>query len=284
MVTQADTKRRRRKAPFPIHIYAVLFAISFIVVVPLLWMILSSLKADFQIISAPLSPIPEPFTIDAYQRLFTGPEPIVKWFWNSTVVAVAQTALILATASAAGYALARLDFWGKRLIFSAIVATLLVPPVILLIPHYVIIESFGWLDNLLAVIVPGAASAFGVFFLRQFFLGVPKEYEEAARMDGAGELRIFVQIVLPLAKPALATLAVLSFLGSWNEFLWPVYVLLSTENFTLQPGLSLLQSAYAVRYSLIMAGAVIASLPVLIIFFFAQRQIIDGVANAGVKG
>jgi multiple sugar transport system permease protein len=170
------------------------------------------------------------------------------------------------------------------LIFSAIIATLLVPPVILLIPHYVIIESFGWLDNLLAVIVPGAASAFGVFFLRQFFLGVPKEYEEAARMDGAGELRIFLQIVLPLAKPALATLAVLSFLGSWNEFLWPVYVLLSTENFTLQPGLSLLQSAYAVRYSLILAGAVIASLPVLIIFFFAQRQIIDGVANAGVKG
>ncbi|TFD23162.1 carbohydrate ABC transporter permease [Cryobacterium lyxosi] len=284
MATQVDTRRRRRMTSVPIHIYAVLFAISFIVVVPLLWMILSSLKADFQIISAPLSPLPEPFTIAAYQRLFTGPEPIAKWFWNSTVVAVAQTALILATASTAGYALARLEFWGKRLIFSAIIATLLVPPVILLIPHYVIIESFGWLDNLLAVIVPGAASAFGVFFLRQFFLGVPKEYEEAARMDGAGELRIFLQIVLPLAKPALATLAVLSFLGSWNEFLWPVYVLLSTENFTLQPGLSLLQSAYAVRYSLILAGAVIASLPVLIIFFFAQRQIIDGVANAGVKG
>ncbi|WP_256030821.1 carbohydrate ABC transporter permease [Leifsonia xyli] len=168
--------------------------------------------------------------------------------------------------------------------FGLIVAMLLVPPVIFLIPNYLIVQSLGWLDTIWAITVPGAASAFGVFFLRQFFIGLPMEIEEAARIDGAGDLRIFLRIVLPLARPVLATLAVLSFLSNWNDFLWPVYVLLSPENLTLHPGLSQLQGAYSTHFAIVLAGAVIASAPVLILFFFAQRQIVESVATSGIKG
>ena len=186
--------------------------------------------------------------------------------WNSFAAATVQTVLILVTASMGAYALARLDFPGKKVVFGAIIATLLVPPVVFLIPNYLIVQNLGWLDTILAITVPGAAGAFGIFFLRQFFLGLPPEIEEAARIDGAGDIRIFLQIVIPLARPALATLAVLSFLGNWNDFLWPVYVLLSPENLTLQPGLNQLQGAYSTHFAIVMAGAVIASVPVLILF------------------
>jgi len=140
------------------------------------------------------------------------------------------------------------------------------------------------LDTILAVLVPGAAGAFGVFFLRQFFLSLPKELEEAALIDGANRLQIFLLVILPLSKPPLATLAVLSFLVNWNDFLWPVYVLISPESQTLPPGLSTLQSAYNTNYPVIMAGGVVASIPVLIIFFIAQRYIIEGVSRSGLKG
>jgi multiple sugar transport system permease protein len=156
--------------------------------------------------------------------------------------------------------------------------------VILIIPNYLIVSELGWLNSLVAVIVPTAASAFGVFFMRQFFLSLPIELEEAALLDGANRFVIFTRVVLPLARPALATLALLAFLTNWNDFLWPVYVLFSPEMQTLPAGLSTLQSANAVRYDLLMAGAVIASVPVLIIFVFMQRFIIEGVARSGVKG
>jgi multiple sugar transport system permease protein len=159
-----------------------------------------------------------------------------------------------------------------------------VPPVVFLIPNYLIVQNLGWLDSILAITVPGAAGAFGIFFLRQFFVGLPVEIEEAARIDGASDLRIFLQIVLPLARPALATLAVLTFLNNWNDFLWPVYVLLSPDNMTLQPGLSMLQGAYRTHFGIVMAGAVVASVPVLVLFGIAQRQIVESVAGTGVKG
>ena len=202
----------------------------------------------------------------------------------SLAAASLQTVLILVTASAGAYALARLEFRGKKIIFGMIVATLLVPPVIFLIPNYLIVENLGWLDSIWAITIPGAAGAFGIFFLRQFFIALPVELEEAARIDGAGDFRIFWQIVLPLSRPALATLAVLSFLANWNDFLWPIYVLLSPENQTLQPGLADLQGAYSTHFGILMAGAVIASVPVLILFSAAQKQIVESVASSGVKG
>lgn len=276
---------RRRRLNLPVILnYVVLITLALAIVVPLLWMLLTSFKTDFDAINQPASPIPNPFVFDAYQTLSSGQQPILRWFLNSFIAATAQTLLVLATASAAAYALARLEFPGKRIVFGAIIATLLVPGVVLLIPNYLIVDSFGWLDTLLAIIVPGAATAFGVFFLRQFFISLPAEIEEAARVDGAGDFRIFWQVVLPLSRPALATLAVLTFLTNWNDFIWPVYVLLSPDNLTLQPGLSVLQGTYSTHFGIVMAGAVIASVPVLVLFTLAQKQIVESVASSGVKG
>jgi multiple sugar transport system permease protein len=265
-------------------LYAVLIVLALIVVLPLVWILLTSFKTDGDAIRNPYSALPNPFAFDAYATIANGQQPVFRWFLNSLAAAALQSAIILVTASLAAYALARLEFVGKRIVFGLIVATLLVPPVIFLIPNYLIVQNLGWLDSIWAITIPGAASAFGVFFLRQFFIGLPAEIEEAARIDGAGDLRIFLQIVIPLARPALATLAVLSFLANWNDFLWPVYVLLSPENLTLQPGLSQLQGAYSTHFAIVMAGAVVASVPVLILFFFAQKQIVESVATSGVKG
>lgn len=276
--------RRPKRSAATVLLYVILTFMALLIVVPLLWIVLTSFKTDFDAISSPLNPIPRPFTTDAYRTLASGQQPIFRWFLNSVAAAVLQTVLILVTASAGAYALARLEFRGKRIVFGAIVATLLVPPVIFLIPNYLIVQNLGWLDSIWAITIPGAAGAFGIFFLRQFFIGLPLEIEEAARMDGAGDFRIFWQIVLPLARPALATLAVLSFLNNWNDFLWPVYVLLSPENQTLQPGLAVLQGAYSTHFSIVMAGAIIASVPVLILFTIAQRQIVESVASSGIKG
>jgi multiple sugar transport system permease protein len=273
-----------RRVSRRVALYIALSIVTLAIILPLAWIFLTSFKTDFDAINSPASPIPDPFTLDAYATLSNGQQPMFRWFLNSVAAACLQTAIILVTASAGAYALARLEFRGKKLVFAAIIATLLVPPVIFLIPNYLIVQNFGWLDTIWAITIPGAASAFGIFFLRQFFLGLPGEIEEAARIDGAGDVRIFLQIVLPLSKPALATLAVLSFLANWNDFLWPIYVLLSPESLTLQPGLSVLQGAFSTHFGIVMAGAVIASVPVLILFTVAQRHIVDSVASAGIKG
>jgi multiple sugar transport system permease protein len=264
-------------------LYVVLIVLALLIALPLVWMLITSFKTDADAVRNPYS-LPAPFSLDAYGTLLGGQQPIFLWLWNSFAAAAVQTILVLVTASMGAYALARLDFPGKRVVFGLIVATLLVPPVVFLIPNYLIVQNLGWLDSILAITVPGAAGAFGIFFLRQFFVGLPVEIEEAARIDGAGDLRIFLQVVLPLARPALATLAVLTFLNNWNDFLWPVYVLLSPENMTLQPGLSMLQGAYRTHFAIVMAGAVVASVPVLVLFGFAQRQIVESVAGSAVKG
>ncbi len=283
-MTSVARANRRLRRPGRIALYVVLVLASLVIVVPVVWIVLTSFKTDFDAINTPASPWPHPFVTDAYRTLSSGQQPIFRWFLNSLAAASLQTALILTTASMGAYALARMEFRGKRVVFGAIVTTLLVPPVIFLIPTYLIVQNLGWLDTLWAVSVPGAAGAFGIFFLRQFFLGLPREIEEAARIDGAGDLRIFLRIVLPLSRPAIATLAVLSFLANWNDFLWPVYVLLSPDHLTLQPGLSVLQGAYSTHFGIVMAGAVIASIPVLVIFTLAQRQIVESVASSGIKG
>jgi multiple sugar transport system permease protein len=283
----ATTGRRRpsgRRTWSKIALYAVLVLGALIILLPLAWIVLTSFKTDSDAINNPASPFPNPFSTEAYQTLFTSNEPILRWFLNSVAAGVVQTLLILITASMGAYALARLDFPGKKLVFGAIVLTLFVPPVIFLIPNYLIVQNLGWLDTIWAITIPGAAGAFGIFFLRQFFVNLPAEIEEAARLDGAGDIRIFLQIILPLSRPALATLAVLSFLANWNDFLWPIYVLLSPENQTLQPGLAVLQGAYSTHFGIVMAGAVIASVPVMILFTLAQRHIVESVAASGLKG
>jgi multiple sugar transport system permease protein len=253
---------------------------------PLLLMIVTSFKTAREAAQSPPTIIPNEPTTQAYERILNSENtPVFQWFLNSLLAASLHAALVVATAALAAYALARMDFRGKGLVFGAIVATLFVPPVILVIPNFMIVgEWFGWLDNLTAIIVPTAASAFGVFFLRQFFLQLPKELEEAAFLDGANRWQVFFRVILPLSKPALATLGLLSFLTNWNDFLWPLYVLFSPENRTLQAGLATLQSANSVRWDLLMAGAMVASVPVLLLFMVAQRYVIEGVSRSGVKG
>lgn len=281
----SNDDRRRRTGRFTARtgLYITLVLLAAVIVLPLVWMLLTSFKTDADAIRNPYA-LPSPLSMDAYRTLASGQQPILLWLWNSFAAATIQTVLIVVTASLGAYALARMEFAGKKVVFGLIVSTLLVPPVVFLIPNYLIVQNLGWLDSIFAITVPGAAGAFGIFFLRQFFVGLPLEIEEAARIDGAGDLRIFLQVVLPLARPALATLAVLSFLNNWNDFLWPVYVLLSPERMTLQPGLSMLQGAYRTHFAIVMAGAVIASVPVLLLFAIAQRQIVDSVTGAAVKG
>jgi len=259
--------------------------LSILILAPLLWMLSTSFKSTNEVSRQDLTVVPSDPTSESYQRILDAPQtPVLRWFVNSLLAASLQTLLILLTASLAAYALARLEFRGRRVVTGVVLATLFIPPISLLVPNYVLVAKLGWLDSLTAVVVPGAAGAFGVFFLRQFFVSLPTELEEAALIDGANRFTIFRRIVLPLSKPALATLALLSFLTNWNDFLWPLYVLFSPERLTLQPGLSTLQSAYTTDYSTIMAGGVIASLPVLALFVVSQRFVIEGVSRSGLKG
>jgi multiple sugar transport system permease protein len=265
--------------------YGVLGVLTLLFISPLLYMLSTAFKTTGDAASPDPQWIPANPTTAAFEEILGNDgTPVERWLVNSLVAAGLQSLLIVATAALAGYALARMDFAGKRWIFAVIIGTLFIPPVILLIPNYLITSRIGWLDTLAAVIVPGAAGAFGVFFMRQFFLGLPRELEEAAAIDGAGRFRTFLTVVLPLSQPALVTLGMLSFLANWNDFLWPVYVLFSPESQTLPAGLATLQNANAVRYDLLMAGAVIASVPVLVLYAAAQRFVVEGVSRAGLKG
>jgi multiple sugar transport system permease protein len=266
--------------------YAGLVLLSLLFLSPLIWMALTAFKSEEESALAPPTFLPETWTTEAFDTIFasTAQTPVFRWFLNSVIAAFGMGLVVLVTAAPAAYALARMEFRGKRLVFAAIIATLFVPPIIFLAPNYEIVETLGLLDTLPAVIFPLAAGAFGVFFLRQFFLGLPRELEEAALLDGASRWQVFARIVLPLSKPALATLFVLSVLTNWNDFLWPLYVLLNPENLTLSPGLALLQMSNAVDFALLMAGGLVASVPVLLLFVFAQRYVIEGVSRSGLKG
>lgn len=275
----------RRRWVRPVR-YVLLGILALIYVSPIVFMIVTSFKTRGDAAGVPPSWIPDPFTTQAYETILSPASgtPVLLWFTNSLIAATLHAILVVVTASLAAYPLARMRFRGRGVVFGTIIATLLIPPVILIIPNYLIVSNLGWLNTLVAIIIPTAASAFGVFFMRQFFLSLPAELEEAALIDGANRWDIFLRIILPLSRPAMATLALLAFLTNWNDFLWPVYVLFSADVQTLPAGLGTLQSANAVRYDLLMAGAVIASVPVLLLFMFLQRFIIEGVSRSGLKG
>jgi multiple sugar transport system permease protein len=266
--------------------WLMLAILTVIFLAPLLWMISTSFKTHEAATRLPLSWLPKPWDVGAYRTLFSSgsANPVLRWFVNSLFAAAANSVLIVAVDAAAAYALARLDFPGKKIIFGTVITTIFLPAFVFLVPNFLIVSKLGWLDSLWAIIVPSAGGAFGVFFLRQFFSTLPKELEEAAIIDGANQWRIFTRVILPLSKPALSTLAVLSFLTNWNDFLWPVYVLFSPNNLTLPSGLAKLQNAATVDYPIIMAGAVVASVPVILIFIIAQRQVIESVSRSGLKG
>ncbi|MFD0660779.1 carbohydrate ABC transporter permease [Thermocatellispora tengchongensis] len=210
--------------------------------------------------------------------------PFADQFLNTVLVAAARTAGQVLLCSMAAYAFARLRFPGRNLIFGLFLSVLMVPPQLFIIPQYQIMSSLGWLNTLQALIVPGLFSAFGVFLLRQFFLGLPRELEEAARLDGAGPLRIYWSVMLPLARPGLVALAVLVLLWSWNDLFWPLVANTDPERLTLAAGLASLQGQFQTDYPVLMAGSLLASLPVIAVFVLLQRQFIQGIAHSGIKG
>ena len=290
--TQTDPPRRSRgSGPKSSPLSRAVFVVTLIILTavflgPLIFMFSTSFKTSGAATAIPPSWLPSPATTEGYRPLLntSSETPVIRWFVNSLLAAAANAVLVTATAALAAYALARLDFPGKRLIWASIIATLFIPGFLFLIPNYIIVNQIGWLDTLWAVIVPSAGGAFGVFFLRQFFSSLPMELEEAAEIDGANRWQTFFRIVLPLSKPGISTLLVLSFLTNYNDFLWPVFVLFSPDNLTLPAGLSILQGAFTINYPVIMAGAVIASVPAIVLFILAQRSIVEGVSRSGLKG
>ncbi len=211
--------------------------------------------------------------------------PFDRFYLNSLLVATSVTLLQLLTSSLAAYAFARLRFKGRNAAFFLYLIGLMIPFPVLLIPNFLIVRQLGWFDSYLALIVPPAFSAFSIFLLRQYYRGLPMDYDESARIDGASSLRIWWSIILPNSRPALAALAVFTFLGTWNDFLWPLVVTNSNNMRTLPVGLSMFQGQYTVRWELLMAASVVALIPVLIVYFFAQNWIIKGLSvSSGLKG
>lgn len=281
-VRRRRSYRLERNGPL---FWAGIIILTLIFVIPILWMFLTSFRTVADSRRIPLSIIPDKLTVRAFTLLFGDDQsPVLVWALNSFIAASAHALLVVLVSALAAYSLARLSFRGKNLIFGMIISTLFIPGFIFLMPNYLMMDRLGWLDTLIALIVPGAAGAFGVFFLRQFFLAIPRELEESALIDGANTFQILFRLVLPISKPALVTLGVLAFLGNWNDLIWPVFVLFSPERMTLPAGLSTLQGSYNIDYPVIMAGASVAALPVLILYVFVQRYVIEGVATSGLKG
>jgi multiple sugar transport system permease protein len=268
-----------------IILYTLMILVALIFLLPLFWMLSTSLKPKSQWFSQTIDWIPRTTTLVNYERIFSNPTtPIGRWFGNSLFVATAVTILTLVVDALAAYAYARMEFRGRNTIFALLLATLFLPGMMFLVPNFITVARLGWLNNFAGVIVPALAGVFGVFFLRQFFQTIPRELEEAAHMDGASALQTFARVALPLAKPALATLAVITFLASWNDFLWPLLILKDRQLQTLPPGLRTLQGAYTSEYGQMMAGATIAAIPVLVIYTALQRYIVRSVATTGLAG
>jgi ABC-type glycerol-3-phosphate transport system permease component len=263
--------------------YAALALVTLITLVPFAWMLSTSLKTPDAVFTADVQLLPRAWAFDNYRAALVA-APFGRFFLNSLAVALAETLGILLTSALAGYAFARLSFPGRDTIFLLCLATMMVPSQVTMVPTYLIMKTFGWLDTYYALIVPRLAAVYGTFLLRQFFQSIPVELDEAARVDGAGRPRVLWQIILPSATPALATLAIFTFTGSWNEFFWPLIVTNTTEMRTLQLGLAYFKNEYYVQWPLLMAATVMVSLPILVVFLVLQRYFTTGVVLTGLKG
>jgi multiple sugar transport system permease protein len=278
-----DPRVATRRGSRSIGLHVALLAGFVLMAIPFVWMILSSFKTTREIRREPSRWIPEEPTLQNYRDLFDRLD-FPRYFFNSTFVAVAVTAGNLLFCSMLGYALAKLEFPGKRVLFAVVLATLMIPGIVTLVPLFVLVSNFNLTNTHAGLILPTVAGAFGVFLMRQFMLGIPDDLLDAARVDGAGEYRIFFRVVMPLCGPALATLGVLTFLTSWNNFLWPLVVASSEDMYTLPVALALFSiGQQESNVALQMAGATVVVLPVAILFFATQRYVIQGIATTGLK-
>lgn len=266
--------------------YIGLWICSIVFFSPVIWMISTALKVESDVLTLPLRWIPKRINLTNFTKVTYGSSyPVGKAFWNSSVVAIATVVLVLFITSLAAYAFARMEFKGKNLLFTLALSTIMVPGEVTIVPLFLLMWKLGLANSHIALIVPSLSSAFGVFLLRQFFLSIPRDLEDAARIDGCSQLRIFYQIILPLAKPALSTLSIFTFLSSWNSYTWPLVVITRAEMMTLPICLSYLQSTIGYsRYNEVMAASVIATVPSLIVFLVSQKWIVKGVSLTGLKG
>lgn len=271
-----------------VTLHLALLAAAAFFLAPLVWMLSTSLKSPGEIISSlgALRWWPHPATWVNFHQVLTNVAefPVWRWTGNSVFVALAATALVVTVDALAAYAYSRLRWKGRNLMFGVLIATMLVPGQVLLIPSYLLIRELHWFDTYWALIVPAGANAFGVFLLRQFFQTIPNELEEAARLDGCGPLGVFWHVILPLSRPALATLGIFTFMGVWNAFEGPLIYTGSQEMRTLPIGLMIFQGHYSTEYGPLMAAAALAAVPVLIAFLLFQKHLIKGISLTGLAG
>ncbi|USR90913.1 carbohydrate ABC transporter permease [Phormidium yuhuli AB48] len=267
-----------------LFLYLLLSLLALLMLFPLLWLLSTALKSPQEnLFQIPPQWLPEQPTLGNFIRVWQS-QPFGRYLFNSTLVAIGTVVFNLLFCSLAAYPLARLQFHGRDLIFTAIVATLAIPFQIIMVPLYVLAIQLGLNNTYLGIMFPYLAGAFGIFLLRQAFAAVPKELEEAARMDGCSELGIWGRIMLPAIRPALVTLAIFTFIGSWGDFLWPLIILDRPELYTLPLGVAQLSGAFSLDWRLIAAGAIISIIPVLVVFILVQRYIISSNVSSGIKG
>lgn len=276
--------------------YCLVILISLTTVLPFIWTLSTSFKSDSEILSGSMQIIPSHFTWDHYKEVFET-MPFLNYLKNSLILALGGVATNLFFGSLAGYSFGQLKFKGKKPIFLVFLASMMVPSIVTMIPTFIVLRGFplaggndltgtgglGLINSYWAILLPGAAGAFSIFFMKQFFEQLPKELGESARIDGASEFKIFWNVYFPLAKPALTTLGIMTFQAGWNAFMWPMIVLNADEMKTVQVGLAAFQYNYNTNYGPLMAGTILATLPVLVLFIFSQRNYVQGMADAGIK-
>ncbi|MFA6448882.1 MAG: carbohydrate ABC transporter permease [bacterium] len=277
---------RQANRMMKIVMLALLAGIIVVEIAPTVWMLSTSLKPEGEIVSSRIQWIPTTFTLENYKMMFQR-YTVASWFFNSIFAALASTVIVLLIDAMAAYAFARMKFFGRDMFFFLAVSMLLVPLQVTVVPLFLMFQKVGQLDSFLALVLPTCGNVFGIFLLRQFFMTIPRELEEAAFMDGCGHFRIFFKIVLPISKPALTTLAIFTFMSSWNSFLWP---LIATDKMrTLPVGIAMSISGLggttaSIQYGIAMAGSLVSVLPALIVFLSLQRFFVRGITMSGIKG
>lgn len=266
-----------------IAIHATLILVSLVAITPFVWALLTSFKPLPEISAAPLRPIPENPTLDNYRTLWYD-HPFDRWILNSLIITVGTVFVTLLLDSLAGFALAKGRFRGRRLVYLLVIGTLVIPPQVILVPLYLNMQSIGWGNTYWAIMVLWIAGPFGTFMMRQYFLSVPDSLIDAARIDGCGLWDMYLRIAVPLAKPALSSLAIFLFIFVWGAFLWPLIILDSSSMFPLQVGIGLLTGPYTQNWGVLLAASIIASAPVITAYVFAQREFMEGIALTGGKG
>ncbi|MCS5732190.1 carbohydrate ABC transporter permease [Herbiconiux daphne] len=283
-MTDALRQRSRRRAGIGSFLtYLVLTIGGIVMVFPFLWQIVMSLSTNSQVMSVPPTFWPGQLQFGNFVEVFQK-IPFFDQLWTSVLITVLRTAGQLVLCTLAGYGFARMQFRGKNIVFALVLSLLMVPPQIYLIPQYLIIQDLGLLNTALGVALPGFFSAFGIFLMRQAFIGLPTELEEAARLDGANVFQTFYRVMLPLIGPSISALIIITVLWSWNDLLWPLVVTTRAENMPLSVGLAALQGQFSTDYSVLMAASLLATLPVLILFLALQRRVVQGLAFSGMKG